>query len=276
MKLKKVLCVMMMLGVTAAQLFGTQSGKAVSASTKNQTQEIGVLGDWEKDKECPDFYGGLRYDNDTDFFIVYLKENTSDNQQVVLDGCPAIKDIIKFQGCKYSRNELKVVNDELSENYSNYKGLQTWGITIPYGDSLNYIDEPRVLAGIYKDNYTGTAELLKSKFGDKIITYAAGKLSTLDLEETNGSKSMANLTITFKSVKHKGNKIKIKWKKLSKASKYKVAIYNKKGKKLIAKTVKKCSFTYKIKKKSKKYTIKVKAYNKGDKKWGSWTKETIN
>ncbi len=26
-----------------------------------------------------------------------------------------------------SRNELKVVNAELSEKYSNYKGLQTWG-----------------------------------------------------------------------------------------------------------------------------------------------------
>ena len=274
MKLKKVLCVMMVLGVTTAQLFGPQSGEIASASTKNQTQEIGVLGDWEKDKDCPDFYGGLRYDNDTDLHCVYLKENTDVNQQIVLNGCPAIKHIIKFYGCKYSRNELKVVNDELNEKYSDYKGLQTWGITIPYGDSLNYIDEPRVLAGIYKDNYKETAELLKSKFGDKIVTYAAGKISML--EKTTGSKSMVNLTVVLKSVKHKGNKIKIKWKKLSKASKYKVAIYNKKGKKLIAKTVKKCSFTYKIKKKSKKYTIKVKAYNKGDKKWGSWTKETIN
>ena len=276
MKLKKFLCGMMVLGLMTAQLFGTQQGKTIYAvSATNETQEIGVLGDWENDKDCPDFYGGLRY---AGWHIVYLKDNTEANQNMVLDGCPAIRDNIKFKECKYSRNELKTVNDELNKDFNNYKGIQTFGISITDGDSLDYDDigEPRVLVGILKESYKETSELLQAKYGDKVVTYETSKISVLPItEETVKVSTPVSLTVVFKSVKHKGNKIKLKWKKLSKASKYKVAIYNKKGKKLVSKTTKKSTFTYKIKKKSKKYTVKVKAYNKSEKRWGSWTKETV-
>jgi len=261
--LKKIIVTSLTLGLLFEQ--NLQPAKA------EQTTNSAILSTWTE--KAPDYYGGLEYISERGFYIIYLKGNTEENQKTVLKEIPE-STVVVFASSTYSRNELKVVEEEITSKKNEYKGVVAWGIT-SICNSMK-VKEPKVVVSVLKENYDETSKKLLGKYGDKIVVETSAPITTDPLPVTKPSATKTPTTkVKLKSVKIANKKIDIKWKKNSTASKYRVCIY-KKGKKLVEKTIKKTVFKYKIKGKvAKKYTVKVKAYNKKTKTWGLWTTKTI-
>lgn len=244
----------------------------IDVNTANAAQygDLGILGGWEY--SAPDYYCYLEYLSEKDIFLVYLKQNTKENQKIILDGIPDNIKVV-FASCDYSRNELRQVMSEITT--AEYPGVQSWAIAsvaLPSGKV-----EPRVSVSILKDSYETTAKKLTEKYRDKVYTVLVGdKIVPLPTPSGTTNQKLITPTVKFKSVKYVKKKITVKWRKMSTVSKYKIVIAKTGGKTVLNKTIKKASYTYKIKgKAAKKYTVKVKGYNKSTKKWGAWTKWTV-
>ncbi|MFQ9515076.1 MAG: fibronectin type III domain-containing protein [Eubacterium sp.] len=81
--------------------------------------------------------------------------------------------------------------------------------------------------------------------------------------------------VSLKSVKAaKGGKVKVTYKKVTGAAGYQIQYSLKKNMKAAkSKTTKKATYTIKKLKKGKKYYVRVRAYNKGKKAYGDWSKK---
>lgn len=264
-KIRRVAAIMIAIAVLLLQngQIGVYTAKAA------QYGDLGILGQWEY--SAPDYYCHLEYLSEKDAFLVYLKENTKENQKIILDGVPDNMKII-FASCDYSRNELRQVMSEITT--AEYPGIQSWGIATVALSSGKV--EPRVSVSILKDNYEVAAKKLAEKYGDKVYTIAVPTGDKIMPAPTKPYQPPVTPTVKFKSVELAKKKITVKWKKMSTVSKYKIVITKSGGKTVLNKTTKKVSCSYKIKGKvAKKYTVKVKAYNKSTKKWGAWTKRVV-
>lgn len=257
--------------IVTSLTLGLLLGQNLQPAKAEETTESTILSTWNE--KAPDYYGGIEYISERGFYIIYLKENTEENQKNVLKEIPENTSVV-FASSTYSRNELKVVEDEITAKKSEYKGLLAWGITSIC--SSMKVKEPKVVVSVLKGNYDETSKKLLDKYGDKVVVENSAPITTDPLPITTPSTTKTPTTkVKLKSVKIANKKIAIKWKKNSSASKYKVCIY-KNGKKLVDKTIKKTVFKYKIKGKvGKKYTVKIKAYNKTTETWGLWTTKTI-
>lgn len=268
-KMRKAAAIALVFTLLVLQYIGIDVDTAKAA----QYGDLGILGEWEY--SAPDYYCHLEYLSEKDAFLVYLKENTKENQKIILDGISDNMKII-FASCEYSRNELRQVMSEITT--AEYPGVQSWGITSVTLDSGAV--EPRVSVSILKDNYGGTAKKLAEKYGDKVYTVSVptgDKIMPVPIVPNDKPyQPPVTPTVKFKSVKYAKKKITVKWKKMSTVSKYKIVITKTGGKTVLNKTTKKAGYIYKIKgKAAKRYTVKVKAYNKSAKKWGAWTKRVV-
>ena len=265
--LKKVVVVMMAFSMLALQ----NGGNAAWTVKAEQLTSLGILDSWEN--YGPNYYCDVKYVKEKDLYYVYLKENTEQNQKMVLSGIPDNMKV-EFISCAYSRNELRQVIDEVTFNSSQFAGVQYSAIEVV--DLASGKSEPRVKIGILQSNYDATSKKLVEKYGDKVYPVEASEDIAVPPAPFETPKQTVTPTVKIKSVKLAKKKITVKWKKISTASKYKIVITKSGGKTVLSKTTKKTNCSYKIKGKvAKKYTVKVKAYNKSTKKWGAWTKQVV-
>lgn len=257
--MKKMLyaCVM---AVVLSCSFVTGAGGIKITAQAAQSGSLGILDEWIQ-KEAPDFYGGVRYISSTDKYYVYLKDNTEQNQKIVVDGIPANIKVV-FITCEYSRSELLEVQNELEQEIGSYTGIQTYGIGT--ADLETGRCEPRLTVGILKDSYSVTAKKLEEKYGDKIYAVQSGEIVA--------GPEIIKVKVT--TAKIQNNKVVLKWEKNANASKYRVVIKGSNGKKLVDKTTTKTSVSYKVKN-LKKYIVKIKAYDKNTGKWQKYTVKTL-
>ncbi len=284
-----------------AILICVYSGSILVRADEQQTPRVSVeamIDRWEEEG-YPDFVGGAGKSVDgITQWIIYLKENTPENQEAVSKEISS-KYPIQFQACTYSHNELIPIRDQIIQEYitagaTSVKRVdircQSWGDIGPIG--------PRVVVSlISSDGYSEWINLFHQKYGDVVLVGVWAEIPLLIVpaikpvetpvpdapaqtpEATPGAgedagNSTPDIKIKIKGVNQQGKKLMIKWSKVSQADKYQIKISQNKDLTKAQKVIcKKTSYQYRINKKTSQVYIIVRAHDKDSKKWSDWSKK---
>lgn len=127
-------------------------------------------------------------------------------------------------------------------------------------------EDAEIRYAAFGDNY---AQVLANDAGGDFSSATQISVTNFKLEEAKPAK------VNLKGVKaQKGRKIKVSYKKVSGAAGYQIQYSTKSNMKAAkSKTTKKLTYTLKNLKKGKRYYVRVRAYNKGKKAYGDWSKK---